>query len=266
MPSPQQRFLQTHHNHYLFADYYLDHRVSDLPEWRAADVGAVLTELRRRWTAFTPHHDNEAQTEDEWIRPVLKTLGHVFNVQAPLKTPFGTRKPDYLLYPDEASRQAAKAKSGAFDGEELAATALAVADAKAWDRPLDQAVAPLTPKKGQVLSENPSLQIYIYVQHSGLPWGILTNGRHWRLVHRATAEKLDVYYEVDLPALLDQGDPETFKYFYLFFRREAFIDRPGVPAWLTQALEQSRAYARGIRSTRRCATWPRAFWISRPTS
>lgn len=163
MSSPQQRFLQTHRNHYLFADYYLDHRVSDLPAWRAADVAPVFAELRQRWAAFTPHHDNEAQTEEEWIRPILKVLGHVFNVQAPLKTPFGTRKPDYLLYPDEASRQVAKARSGAFDSAELRATALAVADAKAWDRPLDQAVAPLTPKKGQVFSENPSLQIYIYV-------------------------------------------------------------------------------------------------------
>ncbi len=246
MSSPQQRFLQTHHNHYLFADYYLDHRVSDLPEWRAADVAPVFAELRQRWAAFTPHHDNEAQTEEEWIRPVLKVLGHIFNVQTPLKTPFGTRKPDYLLYPDETSRQVAKAKSGAFDSEVLRATALAVADAKAWDRPLDQAVAPVTPKKGQVLSENPSLQIYIYIQHSGLLWGILTNGHQWRLVHRDTAEKLDVYYEVDLPALLDQGDLEAFKYFYLFFRREAFIDQPDTPAWLTQALEQSRVYARGV--------------------
>lgn len=57
---------------------------------------------------------------------------------------------------------------------------------------------------------------------------------------------MDVYYEVDLPALLDQGDPEAFKYFYLFFWREAFIDQPDAPAWLTQALEQSRVYARGV--------------------
>jgi hypothetical protein len=187
-----QRPLQNHRNHYLFADYYLDHRVGELPEWPAAEPGPVLAELRRLWAAFTPHHDNEAQTEEEWIRPVLKSLGHVFNLQAPLKTPFGVRKPDYLLFPDEASRQAAKAKSGAFDSREFRAIALAVADAKAWDRPLDQ-TAPV--KKGQALSENPSLQIYIYVQHSGLAWGILTNGRLWRLVHRATAEKLDVYYK-----------------------------------------------------------------------
>ncbi|MBI1882536.1 MAG: hypothetical protein HYR94_30550, partial [Chloroflexi bacterium] len=249
MTSPRQRPLHTHRNHYLFADYYLDNRVMDQPDWPTGETTTVLAELTRLWTAFSPHHDNEPQTEEEWIRPVLKALGHTFNVQVPLKTPFGVRKPDYMLYPDEAARQDAKAKSGAFDSQELRPTALAVADAKAWERNLDQTLAVKALHKGLNISENPSLQIYVYVQHSGLPWGILTNGRQWRLVHRDTAEKLDVYYEVDLPALLDQGNAAAFNYFYLFFRREAFIDRPGAPAWLNRVLEQSRAYARGVSDT-----------------
>jgi hypothetical protein len=90
------------------------------------------------------------------------------------------------------------------------------------------------------------LQIYVYVQHSGLDWGLVTNGRLWRLVHRERADKLDVYYEVDLPALLEQGDAPAFKFFYLFFRREAFVAAPGQPAFLERVLRQSRAYNRGI--------------------
>ncbi len=248
MTAPKQLTLHTHRNHYLFADYYLDNRLIDQPEWRTAEVSATLDTLTRLWATFTPHHDNEPQTEEEWIRPVLRALGHTFNVQVALKTPFGTRKPDYILYPDEASRQAAKAKSGAFDSQELT-TALAVADAKAWERNLDQALAAKALQKGLNISENPSLQIYVYVQHSGLPWGILTNGRSWRLYQRDTAEKLDVYYEVDLPVLIEQANLDAFKYFYLFFRREAFISQPGIPAWLNQVLEQSRAYARGVSET-----------------
>ena len=175
MASPIQRTLQTHRNHYLFADYYLDNRVMEQSDWQTVDVTAVFSEIAALWRAFTPHHDNESQTEEEWIRPVLKALGHTFNVQVPLKTPFGVRKPDYILYPTEAARQSAKAKSGAFDSQDLQPTALAVADAKAWERNLDQ--TPAT-KKELNISGNPSLQIYVYVQHSGLPWGILTNGRY----------------------------------------------------------------------------------------
>ncbi len=248
MAEPIQRALASHRNHYLFADYYLDHRLLDQPEWRAADGSAPLAELTRLWAAFTPTHANEAQTEEAWIRPVLRALGHTFNVQVALKTPFGTRKPDYFLYPDETARQTAQAKSGPLDSQALT-TALAVADAKAWERSLDQAYDPTGGTHGLDLNANPSLQIYLYLQYSGLPWGLLTNGRYWRLYHRDTAEKLDIYYEVDLPALLQQGQPEALKYFYLFFRREAFMAGPAGPAWLNRVLEQSRAYARGVSDT-----------------
>jgi hypothetical protein len=60
------------------------------------------------------------------------------------------------------------------------------------------------------------------MQHSGLDWGILTNGRLWRLYHKDTAHKLDRFYEVNLPELLQTGDVDNFLYFYTFFRRQAF--------------------------------------------
>jgi hypothetical protein len=69
------------------------------------------------------------------------------------------------------------------------------------------------------------------VQHSGVTWGILTNGRLWRLVHKDSAHKLDRYYEVDLPSLLARdelgGDaPHAFLYSSAFFRRAAFDPGP----------------------------------------
>ena len=165
---------------------------------------------------YKPQNDNEAQTEADWIRPVLAALGHHFNVQVGMQTPLGAKVADYAFYPDEAARQAAK--RGVLAEADFAG-ALAVGDAKAWERSLDRAAV----KEVKTLHENPSLQIDTYIRHSGLAWGILTNGRLWRLYHKDTSKKLDVYYEVDLPALIEQGDAEAFKYFWLFFRREAFI-------------------------------------------
>ena len=210
-----QGALFTHRNHYLFADYYLDRRASERQEWREADAGSTFAAVTKLWRRFKPQGDNEAQTEADWIRPVLEALGHRYNVQVGMQTPLGAKVPDYVFYPDEATRQAAKRgvlTEADFQG------ALAVGDAKAWDRPLDRAA----PKAVSTLHENPSLQIDTYIRHSGLPWGILTNGRLWRLYHKDTSKKLDVFYEVDLPALIEQGDVEAFKYFWLFFRREAF--------------------------------------------
>jgi hypothetical protein len=83
---------------------------------------------------------------------------------------------------------------------------------------------------------------------SGLPWGILTNGRQWRLYHIRTAHKLEVFYEVDLPALLDANDVEVFLYFYTFFRRRAFD--PG-PLSLDLILTSSAEYAQELSNSLR---------------
>jgi hypothetical protein len=79
--------------------------------------------------------------------------------------------------------------------------------------------------------------------HSGLPWGILTNGRQWRLYHKQTAHKLEVFYEVNLPVLLEANDVDSFLYFYAFFRHKAF--EPGALA-LERILSASTEYAQGI--------------------
>ncbi|MGH3146025.1 MAG: hypothetical protein ACRDTR_09520, partial [Rubrobacter sp.] len=52
-------------------------------------IGAVFT-------SYAPS-DNEAQTEEDLVRPVLRLLGHDFEVQPALETPDGTRRSDYVL-------------------------------------------------------------------------------------------------------------------------------------------------------------------------
>ena len=108
MTNPTQLTLpgETHRNHFLFSDYFLNHRLSEQPEW-SIDVRPLLAQLTDVWRAFNPGAPNEAQTEADWIRPVLTALGHHFTVQVALQTPFGTRQPDYVLYPGEAERKAA---------------------------------------------------------------------------------------------------------------------------------------------------------------
>jgi hypothetical protein len=44
--------------------------------------------------------ENERQTERDLVRPVLEVLGHTFEVQAPLESPGGTKRPDYVFYHD----------------------------------------------------------------------------------------------------------------------------------------------------------------------
>jgi hypothetical protein len=188
--------------------------------------------------AYVPS-DNEAQTEEDLLRPILRALGHTFEVQPALKTPDGTKKPDYVFYRDQAALNANKYRT--LDEELLGGKAFAVGDATYWDRPLDQNLK--RAGADAFTNKNPAEQIAFSIQHSGVEWGILTNGRLWRLYHKDTAHKQDRSYEVDLPSLVEANDAETFLYFYTFLHRSAFESGP---LSLDALLKESAAYARGV--------------------
>jgi hypothetical protein len=244
MPDSQLSLhLPAHQNRQLFSDHYLNEILPTQAGWRAlaAPAATALADITGIFDRFVPS-ENERQTEDNLVCPVLHALGHTFEVQAPLKTSDGTKVPDYVFYRDDAALAAHKnqvlTEAVAGDG------AFAVGDAKYWNRPLDIAVR--TKGADALSNKNPSFQIYFYMLHSGVEWGILTNGRLWRLYHRDSAHKLDVYYEVDLEELVRSGDVQRFLYFYAFFRRAAF--EPG-PLCLADLLRASVEYAHGVGNT-----------------
>ena len=245
MPVASAPSSYPHHNHQLFSDHYLNHTLPQRADWGALSdaAGPVRDEIAALLTAFTPS-DNEAQTEDGFIKPVLKALGHDFEVQPALKTAEGTKKPDYVFYRDPAALNANKRKT--LTDALLLHHSFAVGDAKFWDRPLDVALKGKAKEADVFSNKNPGYQIAFYIRESGVEWGLLTNGRLWRLYHRDTAHKLDRFYEVDLPALLQNPDPSAFLYFYAFFHRAAFEPHPlGVSALLRESLD----YARGVGDT-----------------
>jgi type I restriction-modification system DNA methylase subunit len=213
---------------------------------RSAEVAEALAKLQTLYTPFAPHAEgsNEAQTEDGFIKPVLHLLGHhTFEVQPSLDAPSNAKRPDYVFYVSETAQLANKGKK--LTEDLLASRAYAVGDAKYWDRKLDLSLKgtgdPLT-------NANPSSQIDFYIRYSGLDWGILTNGRLWRLYHKDSSKHLERYYEVDLPALLEDGDPQRFVYFYAFFSRRAFFPGDLSLEVLRVASDQ---YAQGVSNTLR---------------
>src|SRR5437870_1322925 len=82
------------HDRRLFSDHYLNY---NLPKhWDALrdESSAIMAQLQQLYMKFTPNTSNEAQTEDDWIKPVLHAIGHTFEVQSPLKVPDGVQRPD----------------------------------------------------------------------------------------------------------------------------------------------------------------------------
>ena len=53
---------------------------------------------------------NESQLEENFIRPVLRILGHYFGVQG--KVAGKDRTPDYAFFPDQESQDLAEAHPG----------------------------------------------------------------------------------------------------------------------------------------------------------
>jgi hypothetical protein len=125
----------SHHNQRLFSDHYLDHILPKHWDILSDEASQIMAQLQSLYATFTPNSNNEAQTEENWIKPVLRALGHIFEVQPSLKVPDGIQRPDYIFYRDDASLVANKNKI--VNADDLQHGALAVGDAKSWDR-LDQ--------------------------------------------------------------------------------------------------------------------------------
>jgi hypothetical protein len=209
-----------------------------LPEWpefaRSAD-GVLYDQLQSLWRGEQEGlvGANEAQTEERWVRPVLSALGFAYTVQAPLRVGRAWRQPDYGLFLSDADRRAALP----LEGTERFARAACVADAKRFDRPLDRRRA-----EG-ALSEDPVAQIITYISATRCPWGILTNGRHWRL-YAAERDLLGgAHYEVDLIRLLEAGDEHLFRWFARFFSASGFRAGAEGHSLLERILAESRAGA-----------------------
>lgn len=227
-------------NQGLFSDHYLKARLPQLKVW---ETGKELTAFRQALIFLynsrktTLPNMNEAQTEDEFIKPVLDILGYAdsYIVQAPTKVGKHANRPDYALFPDQATKDTAYRSSKNVDYTHC----IGIADAKHWERELDLAK---TSDRDTFTNQNPSFQIAGYLVGTKRNWGILTNGRLWRLYSAKSHLPLGNYYQIDLVELLTEWPEESLKYFYLFFRKEALIAVDG-KSFLDSVFEGSNEYA-----------------------
>ena len=65
----------------------------------------------------------------------------------------------------------------------------------------------------------------IHHHNASLSWGIITNGKHWRLCHAANIAPYEAFLEVDLDTVLQSTSSSDFVLFYLFFGQQAFRTR-----------------------------------------
>ena len=177
------------------------------------EIQRIFGQIRSLWDTDRFPSLNESQFRKHFLDKVFEILGWTADVEPPI--PYGewTTHPDYALFESKNALEVAQEapKEGYFKN------ALCIGEAKRWGRSLDKKV-----KTDLENAQNPSLQISQYLWLSEVRWGILTDGRYWRLYERETSKKLDVFYEIDLKALIEEGSSEDFKFFVLFFSQRCF--------------------------------------------
>src|SRR3972149_12076758 len=169
--------LNSHNNQGLFADHYLNDpaRLRDMDEWKNIsglnDAFEQIYRLYNQRAARFNKRTNEAQTENYFIRPILNLLwgANCYQVQVTIPNLDARRQPDYAFFRSTTDRESAEPRKGTLD---YWRDTPALGDAKAWFVSLD---------KQRGADENPSAQIANYFHRSRVRWGILTNGRVWRL-------------------------------------------------------------------------------------
>ncbi len=236
-----QTTLNYRKNRDLFSNYHLDEHLPETEAWDQVDdeeLQAAYDDIKQLWERekSTAPKRNESQLEEKFIRPMFRKLGISFEVEE--STESTQRRPDYGFF--ENQEDGVDAFQRREEGGDFYKNAIAVADAKRWGRKLD------TRGKKKRDYENPSHQIDQYLRFTSTTWGVLTNGQKWRLYYKPTSHRLDSYYEIDLPTVLEQGSLDDFKYFYLFFRREAFVPDVSGDAFLDDVYEESNVFAQEL--------------------
>ena len=242
----------------LFTEYFLSDGIRLTPERRGqgSTFAAFRDGARGVFAGFgSDRTANEAETEQELIRPLLELLGWT-NYLPQQSASGGEDIPDLLLFGSaEAKARASGAQGSAY------LEAIAVAELKRFHRPLDTRGTGGGPR-----ASSPHAQILRYlatadsVTDGQLRWGVLTNGGVWRLYDQKTRPRATAFYEADLEALLNADDEDGLRAFHLLFRRAAFVRRPGAAAtFLETALAEGRRYEERVAQSLAGVVFDRVF-------
>ena len=222
----------------LFTHEYLLEGIKESEAWKALDdtaFASVRAEIEKRLNSIQKFRKpTEAETEDELIWPVLEALGWKNSLPQQNLSISGREKvPDGLLFGDSDFKN----KAAAEKSWSRFRHGLCIMEAKRWNRILDR-----KDNSDPGGAGIPSNQILSYlrrvddVTRGKVRWGILTNGRQWRLYFQGADSVAEEYLEIDFggvfhlsgyqPGLLDDirfSPDHVLRLFLLLFGCDAFV-------------------------------------------
>ncbi|VXD24530.1 Genome sequencing data, contig C321 [Planktothrix serta PCC 8927] len=243
-------------NKSLFSQHYLQHQIQDCPEW-LVDVTAGFKQLKSLYQSQQNLLStfNQVQTQNFLIQPALEILGFSYIYQVNYYDKSQIKCPNYALFNHKIEQNQAyclQTHETAFYSR-----VIAIAQSQYWQRPLSKVLT--NDQRDIDQNTNPSFQIINDLIRTGVNWGILTNGREWRLYYRLASSKATEFYPIDLLELLETENLEQFKYFWLFFRQEAFVKNSQGRNFLEGIREESTRYSRRVENELKALVFERIF-------
>ncbi len=212
-------------NRALFSDYYLNERLNQRSEWKEdarpayRALSDLMAEARQKYSA-----QPEEKVRANLLEPVFKILGWTWEYGKQANSE--RKEPDYWLKTAASDRVPCLAYS--------------------WDRSLDS----IDEKRDtNTPMENPAQSVVSILEEmdaESAGWAVVTNGKTWRLYSARAHSRATNYYEIDLEETLASPDlAETFRYFWLFFRANAF-KKDGQGSFVDSLLTESASYAKAL--------------------
>ncbi|PJZ46165.1 hypothetical protein [Leptospira brenneri] len=217
------RFLRSN----LFSMDFLENHLEDLQDYKNIDKGILnekFQEICKYYYKENLKDLSEAQLEENFLRPVFKELGHIYEVQTSKKSEDveeGTKLIDYAFFYTEEDK-------GIFHKNKNEKNAIrysscsTICEAKAWGKlegyynviKNDNSDPIWQIKKSYLDNINPK------EQKAKVPFGILTDGKYWRIY--SYRSEIDKFFEINLEEIIKSKDLDQFKTFWFFFSKEAF--------------------------------------------
>ena len=223
----------------LFTQTFLEQGITQTSAWQNQPEYVQFVETLKSIFANLSANStlNEAATESEIIWKVLEALDWHGLPQQTASAKGRYDVPDGLLFPDASAKTAALVET---QPELRYRHGLVILESKRWQRALDRATdTPGTPST-QMLRYLSRAEI---ISERRIQWGILTNGRYWRLYWQGARSRSEDFLEIDLaaavgmaelkmaPGSVEAENPEHFrKVFYLLFQRSAFLPQAADPS------------------------------------
>jgi len=197
------------YNHLLFSEIFFQQVRSETTD--LDNLRATLSTIRDTWQYYLP-------PPPQWDGPAWVPVN--------------------LFPPDDVAQLRAKAVERIFAYLELTygpceadeCACLLYAD---WSREDQTGLCLVLPYSANIEGRDPETgiipkgrnyaqQLIRLLREHELDWGVLTNGRHWRLFHRTELSPTETYLHMDLERIIAADDIENYIVFHRFFSRSAF--------------------------------------------